>query len=1023
MHIIYLSNIYLAMISLKSIYCRPYRRLALMMFSMVMHPASAQTWTSVGTSIPIPAVAQGEDFGNTISMSGSFALIGTPLNSDFGFHQGKAVIFEKVAGVWTESIKLYPDTDAADMLFGSSVLLHEDYAFVGAHRFTYQGLYSGAVFVFKYESGTWSFFNRLDCPFPVDYVFFGSSMAAYGDRLVIGAPGAHGSVAGAGAAFLYDISGGSITYLDRIIHATGTIDDKFGYSVAIDGTNLFVGSPGRTVGTQSTAGAVFVYELPGLTQVAQLEMSVPVFAQLGYGLAVSGDQLAVSAPYTTNPNSSYGGVYLFEKPGAEWADATENHTFIPQISVADYGLYGGHFQLMNDYLLIGGFSGVRVDLLKRDAGGWGTATIVKTFTESGLVYQNQYGASVGMTATDLLIGAKNLNQPGIGAGAVFPYEKAGPEWDVPMKLDPILSPSLNASNDRFGESIDIKGDYAVVGAPYDDTQGSNAGAAYVFHFDGSTWQRIAKLTPLVGHSEDLFGYVVAISDDRIVVSAPMAQPSGSTTGIIYVFEKPTLGWIDGHETATITPVAPTKPGQFGYEIRASGNEIVASHFKPGGTGSYGLVHVFEKIGAAWGLKATLNPPALNDDDADGYGSALDYDGSQMIVGLPLGAGRMGRVYVYEKPASGWAGIPPTAILGSSDGSLFSGFGSRLRIYEETIIAKGKRSAYVFVRAGDHWINATETAKLSASINDPDLQTIDVAIGRDNAILTTSLNGIGLVMMFKKVNHLWSNTQDYTYLSGPSAPSELGRRVVLSNDHLVFSDPVSNSAVGGRTGLVNFLLKQPTVLKVTSTSANGTFVTGQTVNVRVEFSHPVALTGNPTLELAMYDGSTRNAILDGAVSNAINFKYTVALNDSTPSLNYKDEFSLKGTFTVKSAIVSSESAITILPLATSPYSIAALHNIAIDGIFNPEPEPEPEPITGISSEIQEVSVFPNPVNDRLHLEGEGIISYELWSATGLRVLGSTTFDNNPLDVSMLPPGLYLLHVETANGSAAMKFVKQ
>ena len=49
------------------------------------------------------------------------------------------------------------------------------------------------------------------------------------------------------------------------------------------------------------------------------------------------------------------------------------------------------------------------------------------------------------------------------------------------------------SLDAFGSYVAIAGDYAIVGAPDEDTGGTDAGAAYIFKRIGGIWQEQAKI--------------------------------------------------------------------------------------------------------------------------------------------------------------------------------------------------------------------------------------------------------------------------------------------------------------------------------------------------------------------------------------------------------------------------------------------------------------------------------------------------------------------------------------------------
>jgi hypothetical protein len=97
-----------------------------------------------------------------------------------------------------------------------------------------------------------------------------------------------------------------------------------------------------------------------------------------------------------------------------------------------------------------------------------------------------------------------------------------------------------AAWDSFGYSVAVSGDIAVVGAPWEDAGGVDAGAAYVFSRDqGGTdnWGEVQKLTASDAAAEDLFGYGVAVSGDIAAVGAPGDSAGGQYAGAAYVFEQ------------------------------------------------------------------------------------------------------------------------------------------------------------------------------------------------------------------------------------------------------------------------------------------------------------------------------------------------------------------------------------------------------------------------------------------------------------------------------------------------------
>ncbi len=86
------------------------------------------------------------------------------------------------------------------------------------------------------------------------------------------------------------------------------------------------------------------------------------------------------------------------------------------------------------------------------------------------------------------------------------------DWDIEQKL----TPSDATEDDHFGNVVSIDGDYAVIGAIWQD---DGVGAAYIFHRNGTSWIEQAKLTASDGTTEDMFAHSVSISGDYAAVGA------------------------------------------------------------------------------------------------------------------------------------------------------------------------------------------------------------------------------------------------------------------------------------------------------------------------------------------------------------------------------------------------------------------------------------------------------------------------------------------------------------------------
>jgi len=79
--------------------------------------------------------------------------------------------------------------------------------------------------------------------------------------------------------------------------------------------------------------------------------------------------------------------------------------------------------------------------------------------------------------------------------------------------------SDSVPGDYFGLRVAVSGDYAIAGANYDDDKGTNSGEAFIFKKDKGLWTQQAKLLSADGGSQDFFGGSVAISGDYALVGS------------------------------------------------------------------------------------------------------------------------------------------------------------------------------------------------------------------------------------------------------------------------------------------------------------------------------------------------------------------------------------------------------------------------------------------------------------------------------------------------------------------------
>ena len=185
-----------------------------------------------------------------------------------------------------------------------------------------------------------------------------------------------------------------------------------------------------------------------------------------------------------------------------------------------------------------------------------------------------------------------------------------------------LLPADGEASDFFGLSVALSADgrYAVIGATGDDDGGSESGAAYVFHFDGSGWTEQAKLTSPMGSAEDYFGASVAVSGDGSVVL--VGSSVEDTTGAVHVYERTGTSWTHG---SRIVPAGAVNHDRFGVAVAVAADGSRAIIGAPGVDGAdtwSGAAYVFARDGDVWSQMSKMTPSDGADGDEFGCAAAL-----------------------------------------------------------------------------------------------------------------------------------------------------------------------------------------------------------------------------------------------------------------------------------------------------------------------------------------------------------------------------------------------------------------
>ncbi|HJT99444.1 MAG TPA: hypothetical protein VJ696_14095 [Rhodanobacteraceae bacterium] len=239
---------------------------------------SGAVWTEGTPLVASDGVSgDGRQFGSAIKCDGTNLLIGAPGPDDTSadFPPGTAYVFANAGGAWNEVQILRPDDSADGDQFGFSIALDGTAALIGAPAANIgANTHQGAAYAFDGASGTFTQVVKLVAADGVAYDQLGQSIAAQGGMALVGM-WSHNDVLGGtqpppkhGSAYLYSASHGTWNFSTEFTASDGTDGDSFGWDVAIDGTTLMVGAQG-TIGANPFQGEAYIFT-PGDPPVAEI---------------------------------------------------------------------------------------------------------------------------------------------------------------------------------------------------------------------------------------------------------------------------------------------------------------------------------------------------------------------------------------------------------------------------------------------------------------------------------------------------------------------------------------------------------------------------------------------------------------------------------------------------------------------------------------------------------------------------------------------------------------------------------
>jgi uncharacterized delta-60 repeat protein len=439
------------------------------------------------------------DFGNTldeaygvaVQRDGKIVVVGSTLSG--GSNLNFAVARYLGRGQLEPASMLFDSAPAADDGFGVAVAISESLVAVGSARSDTGAANAGAVFIYNRASATpGTPVAILNHPSPAADDGFGSAVAISGTRVVVGARYRDAGANNAGAAYVFDLASATPTVPVAILNPPAPFaDEEFGVAVAISGTRVLAGTWANGAGS-TDSGIVYVYDLAGATP------TVPVTT-------------------ITNPSPTSTGAY-----GERFG-----HALAIDGRIAVVGSWGDDDVAASD-------SGT-VYVYDLDAA---TPTVpIRTIYNPTPAFAEGYGIAVAISGPRVVVGAMFESSAATASGAAYVYDLSSPTPTAPVLT---LNNPAPATTAYFGGSVGISGSWVTAGAYGTDQPGADdVGVAHVFNLDGLTPATpMATLENPTPAALDRFGTAVAISGKRIVVGARGDDTQATNAGAAYTFAPP-----------------------------------------------------------------------------------------------------------------------------------------------------------------------------------------------------------------------------------------------------------------------------------------------------------------------------------------------------------------------------------------------------------------------------------------------------------------------------------------------------
>ena len=455
------------------------------------------SWTQQAKLISSDIEAN-DSFGQYVALKGDIAVISSPNEDpDNVSNAGSVYIFKRNGTKWIQQTKFTGNDSVTSDKFGTSVAVSNNDVIVGAYI-------NESAYIYPLKEVT-NYYITQPGTYRADLQICGIDYKTNEVEVT-----------------------GSVTpfkqYLQTHKFTGSSVNNyRFGWATDVYGDYAIIGEYGY--GSNSNGRAYIYYKSNGVWDLqATLDPSPAAEDNFGYSVAISSDYAVIGSRYDDDNGNAAGSVYLYKRTGTSWGDmqfiiAGTEYPF-------DIAQYGNSVAISGDYFIVGSegdspagrsnYAGSAY-IYQISSTQSATRSSEEYIVQSGSSGGEGYGSSVGISGDYAIVGPSNTTTPDI-----YIYKRTtGNTWTEHQKIQ------------NIGVTVAINGDYVIIGNP-------TTRKAYIYILtNNTTWSQQAELTGAESVSGDRFGWSVSIHGEYAVVGASAVD---TNTGAVYVFKRTGTSW-------------------------------------------------------------------------------------------------------------------------------------------------------------------------------------------------------------------------------------------------------------------------------------------------------------------------------------------------------------------------------------------------------------------------------------------------------------------------------------------------